>query len=151
MKVTLVKMGLLDLLYMPPPWVLAWLPLKVTVVKLGLLPSLYMPPPLAELLPLKATLVNFGLLLLRYMPPPAVLALLPLKMRLDNVALPLYMFIPPPQSTKHHVETLLAALPAVMVNPSRIVVFSELGAITTLTALLPTISAVSVITPVGLL
>ena len=68
---------LLARLDMPPPELLDELLLKVTLVSVGLLAALYIPPPepLPEtslaVLPLKVVLVSVGLLaLVLYIPPP---------------------------------------------------------------------------------
>ncbi len=63
--------GSLEVLYIPPPQ-LAELPSKITLVRVGLLCVLSIPPPHAQCaeLPLKVTFVKVGSLVALYIPPP---------------------------------------------------------------------------------
>jgi hypothetical protein len=82
LKVQLVTVGLLYTFTIPPPPLLAELPLNMQLVTV-LFEKLAIPPPsMVAVLPLKIHLVTVGLLLLElYIPPPLMVAVLPLKLQ----------------------------------------------------------------------
>ena len=118
LKVTFSRIGLLVLLYIPPPLPgePVELPLKVTLLRYGALFLLYIPAPLpgeSVVLSLKVTSLRVGLLFSLYIPAPAD-ARLPLNVRFARVGLLFRFHIPPPPNP-------FAAYPPRIVKPSRAV------------------------------